>query len=113
MKRIDPNRINDPDLKREAQECAAYLVELRGTRGTAAWLHWTMADVSRMANGKWNEIKLYPDQLNTLRLARDLAADDNGLVDPIRTAMKEFTEDIGALSRKATMIRRMVRKVTR
>jgi hypothetical protein len=113
MKRIDPNRIKDPDLMREAQECAKFLVDLRGTRGTASWLHWTMADVSRMANGKWNEIKLYPDQLKTLQLARDLAADDNGLVDPIRVAMKEFTEDIGTLSRKATMIRRMVRKVTR
>ena len=113
MKRIDPNRITDADLKQEAQDCASYLVQCRGVRGTAAWLHWTMADVSRMSNGKWNQIKLYPDQLNTLRLARDLAADDEGLVEPIKTAIKEFTGDIGALSHKATLIRRMVRKVTR
>ena len=113
MHKSDPNRVTNKNQLNEAQEMAAYLVAQRGTRGAADLLRWTMADMSRISNGKWNEIRLYPEHLAALRLAHDVVENDTYLLDQIRAALNEVTEMAGEFARNLAHVRRMVRKVTR
>jgi len=110
----DPNRIkvNDPRLA-EAMEAASYLVEQRGTRGAAALLEWPASDISRISNGKWNEIKMYPETVEALLFAYAVVSHDESLVAPLREELREFNREVGAVVRRASKIRKMIGRITR
>lgn len=114
MKKNDPTRITPPDERlTEACEIAEYLVAKRGTRAIAQMLQWTMADVSRIANAKWREIRIYPEHLIALRLAHDIVRYDDKLIEPLRTELHELNAEIGALGRRVTSVRKKISKVAR
>lgn len=110
----DPNRIKDSDSRlAQAQEAASYLVSQRGTRGAASLLEWSMADISRIANGKWKEIRVYPETLEALLFAQALVSHDEALIAPLRDELKEFSRELGAAVRRASRIRKMISRITR
>lgn len=110
----DPNRIKETDERlNQAQEAAAYLVNQRGTRGAASLLEWSMADISRIANGKWKEIRVYPETVEALLFAQALVSNDESLVSPLKDELKEFSREVGAVVRRASRIRKMISKITR
>jgi len=115
-----PKRTNDPlrikvgdDRLNQAQEAAAFLAEKRGVRGAAGLLDWSMADISRIANGKWTEIKMYPETVEALLLAYSVVANDVALIDPIKSELAEFSREVGAVVRRAARIRKMIKRVNR
>ena len=110
----DPNRIknNDPRLK-QAQDSAVYLVEQRGTRGAAQLLGWSAADISRIARGKWNEIRMYPATLEALLFVCSVVQNDESLVAPLRDELHEFSRELGAIVKRASSIRKMISRITR
>lgn len=111
---VDPNRINDGDKRLDdAQKAAAYLVKQRGTRGAAKLLEWSMADISRIANSKWKEIRMYPETVEALLMAQMLVENDESLIAPLRDDLKEFTRELGAVVRRSAKIRGRIKKVTR
>lgn len=110
----DPNRIKSGDDRlTAAQDAAAYLVSQRGTRGAASLLGWTMADISRIANGKWGEIKMYPETVEALMFAQSVLAHDESLIAPLRDELREFSREVGAVAKRAAKIRKMIQRVTR
>lgn len=110
----DPNRIKDTDERlNQAQEAASYLVSQRGTRGAASLLEWSMADISRIANGRWKEIRMYPETVEALLFAQALVSNDESLVAPLRDELKEFSRELGALVRRSSRIRKMIKRITR
>jgi hypothetical protein len=110
----DPSRLRDTDERlTDAMEAAQYLVEHRGTRGAALLLEWTQADLSRIANARWREIKMYPETVEALLLAYTVVANDAALIDPVRVELHEFSRELGALVKRAAKIRGMIKKVTR
>lgn len=110
----DPQRIKDGDERlNQAKDAAAYLVSQRGTRGAASLLDWSMADISRIANGKWKEIRMYPDTVEALLFAQDVVSRDESLVAPLRDELREFQREVGAVVRRASRIRGMIKKITR
>lgn len=110
----DPNRIKETDERlTQAQEAASYLVNQRGTRGAASLLEWSMADISRIANGKWKEIRVYPETVEALLFAQALVSNDESLVAPLRDELKEFSRELGALVRRSSRIRKMISRITR
>ena len=110
----DPNRIkdNDPRLT-EAQEAANYLVEQRGTRNAATLLSWSAADISRIANGKWKEIRMYQETVEALLFAQAVVSNDENLIAPLRDELREFNREVGAVVRRASRIRKMIKMITR
>lgn len=111
---IDPNRLKDDDKRlKDAQDAAAYLVEQRGTRGAAKLLEWTMADISRISNAQWKQIRMYPETVEALLMAQKLVENDESLIAPLRDELKEFSREVGAVVRRASRIRGMIKKVTR
>ena len=110
----DPNRIKDGDSRlNQAQEAASYLVLQRGTRGAASLLEWSMADISRIANGKWKEIRMYPETVEALLFAQAMVSHDESLIAPLRDELKEFSRELGAAVRRAARIRKMISRITR
>lgn len=110
----DPNRIKDGDDRlNQAQDAASYLVSQRGTRGAASLLEWTMADISRIANGQWTQIRMYPETLEALLFAQAVVSNDEALIAPLRDELREFSREVGAVVRRASKIRKMIGRVTR
>jgi hypothetical protein len=110
----DPSRLKDGDQRlTDAMEAANYLVEQRGTRGAATLLEWTQADLSRIANGKWKEIKMYPETVEALLFAYAVVSNDVALIDPLRDELREFSRELGALVKRSAKIRGMIKRVTR
>lgn len=111
---IDPNRIKDNDDRlKAAQDAAAYLVSQRGTRGAAKLLEWSMADISRIANARWREIRMYPETVEALLNAQALVENDESLIAPLREELREFVREVGAVARRSARIRKMIKRVTR
>lgn len=111
---VDPNRIKDNDERLKiAQDAAVYLVSQRGTRGAAKLLEWSMADISRIANAKWREIRMYPETVEALLFAQMVVMNDESLVAPLRDELREFSREVGAVARRSARIRGMIKKVTR
>lgn len=110
----DPNRLKDGDPRLDdAQSAAAYLVEQRGVRGAAKLLEWTMADMSRISNAQWKQIRMYPETVEVLLMAQTLVVNDASLIEPLRDELREFSREVGAVVKRAATIRGMIKKVTR
>lgn len=111
---VDPNRLKDGDKRLDqAQKAASYLVKQRGVRGAAKLLEWTMADISRISNAQWNQIRMYPETIDAILMAQTLVSNDESLIAPLRDELREFTREIGAAMKRANRIRGMIKKVTR
>ena len=111
---VDPLRLQDGDERLElAQQAGAYLVKQRGVRGAAKLLGWTMADMSRISNAQWKQIRMYPSTVETLLMAQTLVENDEKLIAPLRDEFREFAREAGATARREARIRGMIKKVTR
>lgn len=110
----DPNRLKDTDQRlQEAQDAANYLVDQRGTRNAAALLEWSAADISRIANGKWKEIRMYPATVEALLFAQMVVSNDEALIAPLRDELREFSREVGAVVKRSARIRKMIKQITR
>jgi hypothetical protein len=110
----DPNRIKENDQRLiVAKNAASYLVDQRGTRGAASLLEWSIADINRIANGKWKEIRMYPETVEALLFAEAVVSHDESLIAPLRDELKEFNREVGAVVRRASRIRKMIKGITR
>ena len=110
----DPSRLKDTDPRlQDAFEAACYLVDQRGTRGAASLLQWSMADISRIANCKWKEIRMYPETVEALLFASAMVSRDEALIAPLRDELREFNREVGAVVKRAARIRKMITRVTR
>jgi hypothetical protein len=70
-----------------------------------------MADISRIARGRWGEIKLYPEHIAALKLAHDIVERDTYLRDEARAMLIELSAEFGGVTKKITALRRVLRKL--
>ena len=111
---IDPNRLKKGDERlTQAQEAARYMADKRGVRNTAALLEWSAADISRIANGQWDKIRMYPETVEALLLAYTVVANDSNLIEPLKGELTEFSRELGALVRRSSRIRKMIKAIKR
>jgi hypothetical protein len=56
---------------------------------------------------------MYPETVEALLLAYAVVSNDVALIDPLRGELHEFSRELGALVKRSSKIRGMIKKVTR